>query len=314
MNSSGKNELQQNPPQASKQAPLMVWDRENRTLIEERIYGDRFIRMVYEKPAGRLFWPLLAGSPWFSQFYGYLQDHPSSKRKIQSFISKFGIRMEEYEAKEYACFNDFFIRRFRKGSRPFVEEPRTFAAPCEARYLVHNECGEEMTLPVKGALVSPAKLLGNSELASQFIGGPVAIARLCPTDYHRFHFPDSGHILKSYKIPGPLHSVNPLALRAYKEVLIKNERHVTVLKTQHFGKVAMVDVGATCVGKIVQHKHVDQSFKRGEEKGYFLFGGSTTILLGTPGAWKWDEDLVEKSAQGIEAFVKLGTRIGQHMA
>jgi phosphatidylserine decarboxylase len=137
------------------------------------------------------------------------------------------------------------------------------------------------------------------------------LARLCPVDYHRFHFPDNGQVVEDYRIHGLFHSVNPLALKVKPDIFIQNERHVTILDTENFGKLAYIEVGAICVGKIIQSTklHPSKTFSRGDEKGYFLFGGSTVIVLGEKGKWKPSVDIVDNTHQGIETYLHLGTSV-----
>ena len=98
--------------------------------------------------------------------------------------------------------------------------------------------------------------------------------------------------------------------RQEQSVLLINERQVTILETEHFGKLAYVEVGATCVGKIQQTHHED-SFERGDEKGMFLFGGSTVIVLGEPGRWAVDDRLLDHTKEGVEAYLKMGQSLGR---
>ena len=137
------------------------------------------------------------------------------------------------------------------------------------------------------------------------------IARLCPVDYHRFHFPDSGSMVERYTLSGKFHSVNPVALKAQPTIFLENERCVSILKTDNFGYLAYVEVGALCVGKIVQSTNEMVRFERGQEKGYFLFGGSTVIVLGEKGKWLPDSDILENTRKGHETFIKLGACIGK---
>lgn len=132
------------------------------------------------------------------------------------------------------------------------------------------------------------------------------LARLCPVDYHRFHFPDGGRVRESYHVSGRLHSVNPAALKYRGDIFATNERQVSLFESLHFGRLALIEVGALCVGKIVQTYEGSEAVRRGQEKGYFLFGGSTVIVLGEKGAWSPDADILEKTEQGLETWVKLG--------
>ncbi len=137
------------------------------------------------------------------------------------------------------------------------------------------------------------------------------IARLCPVDYHRFHYPDAGRVEKLYRIPGRFHSVNPVALQFKQDTFATNERVVSVLNTNYFGKLAYIEVGAICVGKIVQTHNIAEGFKRGQEKGYFLFGASTVVLMGEPGAWTPAADILENTQKKLETLVKLGDEVAR---
>ena len=148
------------------------------------------------------------------------------------------------------------------------------------------------------------------ELAKEFDGGAFLIARLCPVDYHRYHYPDNGKTIKAFQIKGNYHSVNPLALKYRPDIFMKNERRVSILETENFGKLAYIEVGATCVGKIVQSFDESLPFKRGDEKGYFLFGGSTVIVYGQKGRWVPSPDIIKNTELGIETYIHLGDTVG----
>ena len=214
------------------------------------------------------------------------------------------------ESDPYSSFNQFFIRRFKEGRRPFSNNGDDFCSPCEARYYAYDSLADDDEIPVKGSLWNASALLRNDTLAKDFEGGPALLARLCPVDYHRFHFPDAGKITEDYAVSGAFHSVNPIALKANQHIFKDNERYVSILETENFGKLAYVEVGAMMVGKIVQ-SHVEKSFKKGDEKGYFLFGGSTVIVFGQKGKWSPSTDILENTKNGIETYVKLGATIGK---
>lgn len=294
-----------------KKQPIRYWNRRSRVLEDEKIYGDGALRFLYENPLGRWLAASFLSRPWFSRWVGKQRSAPRSRKAIPGFIERFEIPMEEFLEEEYRSFNEFFVRRFRPGQRMFCERPGDFPAFAEGRYLAFESIDPQQTFPVKGELLHAEALLGGAERAAPFAGGPLVIARLCPTDYHRFHFPDSGRVAESYRIPGLYHSVNPLALRARPDIFATNERHVSLLETDHFGTVAYVEVGAMSVGKIVNTHAVESPFDRGDEKGYFLFGASTVIVLGERGRWSPDADLLEKTDLKIETLVRLGERVGR---
>ena len=281
----------------------------------EKVYGDALIRFAYQNAVGAWLTEHLLSKKWLSDLYGRLQDGPRSTAKIAGFVEQFGIQMDDFVDPGFKSFNEFFIRKFKEGKRPFESDPKRMAAPAEARYLAWESIQPDQLFPVKGKFLSANALLGGHPLASEFENGPLMIARLCPVDYHRFHFPDSGRLLEDFRLVGKYHSVNPIALQAQGDIFCTNERHVSILETENFGRLAYIEVGALCVGKIVQsYRGVAGdalAFERGDEKGYFLFGGSTVILLGQAGRWTPDTDLLEATSRGVETWLPLGQGIAR---
>jgi phosphatidylserine decarboxylase len=212
----------------------------------EKVYGGSLVSAAYGSPLGLKFVDTLLAGPVFSKMYGLLQSSRLSRVKIDKFVKDFQIPMEEYSPGPFASFNEFFIRPFLAGRRPFVAEPSQLPAFSEGRYFGFSSLKETQSF--------------------LFNDGPALISRLCPVDYHRFHFPDDGETTTTYSIQGKLHSVNPLALSAKPDVFFTNERSVSILKTRNFGMLAYIEIGAIAVGKIVQ-SHKANQFKRGDEKG-----------------------------------------------
>ncbi len=283
----------------------------------EKVYGDWFIKFLYCSEVGKKLGGVFTNKV-FSQAYGAFQDLPTSHRKVRPFIEKFDIPIDEYEPgarpaldprDSYRTFNEFFIRKFKLGKRSFVPEPNRMPAFAEARYVGFDAVNEKQTYPVKGHYLHSKDLVGNDQIAKIFEGGPLLIARLCPVDYHRYHYPDQGKVIDQYRVPGVYDSVNPLALKFKNQIFIKNERHVSILQTENFGRLAYIEVGAICVGKIVQSHRWNKPFMRGEEKGYFLFGGSTVVVLGEKGLWKPSQDILDNTGKGIETYLQLGQEV-----
>lgn len=290
---------------------IKVYDRRNHSLFDEKVYGESALNWVYKNPAGRLLETALLSRKWLSRAMGAYYSSEYSAPAIQKFITQYHIDPTEFEAGPFDDFNSFFIRRFAPGKRSFVQGEQ-MAAPAEARYFAWNESSEELRLPVKGAFLSPSELLADCHEASyrqRLHGGPVLLARLCPVDYHRFHFPDRGDWLSLHRVHGRLRSVNPIALKAFPRTFLENERQISWLKTEKFGLLAYIEVGALGVGRIKQTHAPGSSFERGDEKGYFLFGGSTVIVLGEKGAWHPSEDLLEQTSKGHETLVRLGEAV-----
>lgn len=295
-------------------APIRYYDPETDAVVEEQVYGGSMVRALYGTLPGRLLSSLVAAPP-VSRLYGWLQDRPGSAKKVAPFIDRFGIKMDDFlpqpgqpPEQPYATFNEFFTRRVTDAARPFVEGER-FPAPCDARYFAYTALDDSVRVPVKGSLFEASALVRSERWNPVFENGPAFIARLCPVDYHRFHYPDDGKVLANWRIPGALHSVNPWALAFRGDIFMVNERQVTILETERFGKLAWVEVGATCVGRILQ-THEGPTFCRGEEKGMFLFGGSTVIVLGERGRWQVDSGIVERTNDGIETYLRMGQALG----
>lgn len=298
---------------------IQVFNRYRNEIEIEKVYGDASIKFAYGNPFGRLLGPVIA-SKWFSKLYGQSQDSLKSAQKVAPFIQNFHIQIDQFEKgsleekpieTSYKSFNEFFIRKFKSGQRPFTQNDREMGAFAEARYFGHAAMTDELTIPVKGSMLRVVDLIGDNALAEDFIGGPLMVARLCPVDYHRYHYPDDGRTVKSFSVPGDLHSVNPLALKYRQDIFIKNERRVAILETAHFGKLAYIEVGATCVGKIVQSFEESKPFRKGDEKGYFLFGGSTVVLCGEKGRWTPSADMLKNTAAGIETYIQLGDVVAE---
>ena len=294
--------------------PISFWDSRTESLQTEAVFGGDALRWLYGTRAGKLLSSSLLNRPWFSRLYGSWQDTPWSARKIEHFVREYGIAMDDYEPGPFRTFNEFFIRRFKPGRRPFTSDPQALPAFAEARYLSFDRLDPTERFPIKGIALNAAELLGSESQARPFAGGPAWIARLCPVDYHRYHYPDGGTTSSSYSLHGLLHSVSPIALRTKPDILITNERKVSILDTESLGRLAYVEVGAMSVGKIIQSHSELIAFKKGLEKGYFLFGGSTVILLAEPGKWKLDPAALDRSREGLETFFPLGAQIAQRLA
>ena len=141
------------------------------------------------------------------------------------------------------------------------------------------------------------------------MGGTLCVFRLTVQDYHHYAYVDDGVKTKNYHIPGVCHTVNPLANDQYP-IYTENTREFSVLKSKHFGRILMMEVGALLVGKIVNH-HEKLKVSRGMEKGFFEFGGSTVILAFEKDQVTIAEDIMENNAMGFETIVKMGEVIGK---
>ncbi|WDV44579.1 phosphatidylserine decarboxylase [Clostridiaceae bacterium M8S5] len=288
-------------------------NRNSNKTIEEKVAGVKYLKWLSDSYCGKLTLKFLIRKKLFSVLYGKLQDSKYSKRKIKDFVDNFGIDMSEAlreNINDYKHFNDFFTRKLKKESRKIDASSNVLVSPADSKVFAYENIDINNLIQVKGSYYSLYELLGNDKKqAEKYNNGSLFIFRLCPTDYHRFHFPDSGRISKVKKISGEYYSVNPISLSSIPKVYCSNKRHISTLDSDNFKDICIIEVGATCVGTIEQ-TYTKEIVGKGDEKGYFKFGGSTVIMLLEENVIKIDDDLIQNTNEGIETSVFMGEKIG----
>jgi len=290
---------------------IVLYDRKNESHVEETVCAAPLLNLLYGTRWGRLLSNLLVKRPFLTKLYGRIQRWPSSKKQIRRFVDEFHIDLDEVERPldSFASFNEFFTRTLKSGSRPIDRNPARLISPADRRLSVFS-LSKRTLLPVKGRSFTIDELVGDAKIAAEYQMGTAFIFRLAPSDYHRFCYIDDGSHNGIRMIGQFYHSVHPLCLENDIPVFSSNHREWTLLETTHFDRVLHVDVGALLVGKIVQHHRNAAKFNRGDEKGYFEFGGSTIILVFKPGVVVVDADVARESARGIETLVRYGSGVG----
>lgn len=276
-------------------------------LLTDRPNGqDRLLAALYGSCLGRLLLKPLTAPP-VSRLGGWLLSTRASCVLIGPFVRRNGIDLRQFEPGPFASYNEFFSRKIRPELRPVDMDPGHLISPCDSKLTV-LPIGPDTRFVLKHTEYTVASLLRQEALAQRYAGGQALIFRLTVDDYHRYCYVADGEKEDNVSIPGILHTVNPIAndhVPIYKE----NARAYSILHSQEFGDILMMEVGALMVGKIVNH-HGRAHVSRGQEKGYFRFGGSTVVLLLEPGAAVLDPDILENSRAGIETVVKYGEKIG----
>ncbi len=290
--------------------PITYIDRQSGQEHTEAVYGEAAIRLLYgegwlSQCIGKPLMYLLSGIPLFSSLYGAFQRLPLTRRKIAPFIREFQLDAAEFldPVESYGCFNDFFIRKLKPAARPIAEGDNVAVIPADGRYRFYPNIALSEGFWVKGQKFDLAELLQDKALAAHYAGGTMVIARLCPSDYHRYHFPCGGIPGETRLINGWLYSVNPVALKKNIHIFTQNKRGICEISSSHFGKVLYIDIGATAVGSMHQTYLPFQHVKNGDEKGYFSFGGSSLILLFAPGSIHLDADLLKHPGQEIRCLM-----------
>lgn len=264
------------------------------------------LRFLYNTFVGRLIL-LLITRVFFSKIVTKFLDSRSSRVLIPLFIKKYKINKELYEKKNYKSFNEYFIRRKKKEYINIDYNSDILISPCDCKISVYE--ANNKIFKIKHSFYNVESLLKSKRLSDEYKDDYVVICRLTPDDYHRYCYIDDGYHDANKRIKGILHTVRPIAIEK-KNIFVTNARSYTVLDTVNFGSVIQIEVGALMVGKI-KNKHTNYRFKKGEEKGYFKYGGSTIILLIKKEFVELDDYLIENTKNGYETIIKIGERIGK---
>lgn len=279
-------------------------DREGRKVfVRDNPTG--LLAVLYNGAAGRL---LLRGLIWpgLSDFVGHFLNTGMSRILNRPYIRHHGIDMSICEPGPFRSFNELFHRRVLPGARPTDAAQDIVVSPCDGKLQVFS-IGDEAQFEIKGISYTMERLLRDPALAAQFRGGTLMLFRLGVDDYHRYAYPVAGTAGEELHLDGVLHTVAPLAAER-RPIYCENIREYTLIRTEEFGTVLMMEVGALLVGRIM-NLHPSGAVQRGEEKGYFEFGASSILLCFEKGRIQPDPDLLKNTAAGYETLVKLGERV-----
>lgn len=261
---------------------------------------------LYNNVFGRILLKVLT-RPTISKIAGWVMDSKVSTIAIKHFIKKNKIDVTEYEDRKYNSYNDFFTRKVKKECRKIDMNKKSLISPCDSKLTVFK-IDDNSIFSIKNSYYKVEDLLKNKDLSKKYKDGYCLIFRLGVDDYHRYCYIDNGKKENNIFIKGVLHTVRPIALDRYN-IYKQNAREYTILKTENFGDIVQVEVGATMIGRIKNH-HEFYNFAKGEEKGMFLFGGSTIVLLIEKNRVDIDKEIIDNTNHGYETIVKLGTKIG----
>ena len=288
-------------------------DRSTGQEKKEKIYASGFLSWMYNTKKGLLLTNLVLKQKWINQLYGWFNNQKWSRKKILTFVKNLNINMEESILKtpEFKNFNDFFTRRINLSGRPIHTAPDRCISPADGRVFAFQKIDANTTFKIKNSLFNLRQFLCDDGLAAAYSGGSMVINRLYLSDYHHFHFPDSGIPGISQVIKGKYHAVSPYSLKNLIPFYHENHRALTLFNSKNFGQIIIVEIGALTVGSIQQCFQPNTKVDKGTHKGYFELGGSTIVLLFLKGKIKFDNDLCENTKKEIETYVKMGESIGK---
>ncbi|GAA5856934.1 hypothetical protein JCM8547_008472 [Rhodosporidiobolus lusitaniae] len=307
--------------------------------------GTRFaMRLLYHGPSGRYLNNRHVEEffkKWSEEEGRKYNDPHHAQSRIRSFIRAYDIPLGELalpSPRSYPTLNAFFSRRLSPSARPIASPSDTavISSAADCRLSVFESVGEAKRLWVKGKHFTLSTLLSSALdpsspptsspprlLADTLKDGSVAIFRLAPADYHRFHAPVPCVVRETVEVPGSYYTVNSMIVRDKRfDVFTENKRDVTALLTLNPYTsspvpLAYIQLGALLVASIIRTVSPNQQVARGEELGYFEYGGSTVVLVFPKGTVQWDEDLRRNSrgenegGVGVETLVRVGEQIGR---
>ncbi|MBR6337576.1 MAG: phosphatidylserine decarboxylase [Ruminococcus sp.] len=286
----------------------MKYRDRNGNEFEDTTSQDKLLDTVYSHAVTRAAVKLM-GAPFVSKIGRKVLDSEVSTVFIDSFADKNGIDLFDYEDTKYSSFNDFFTRRIKSTRRLIKGDENVLICPSDGKVSAY-EITPSSTFVIKNSVYTVGSLLRDKKLSERYSGGNAIVIRLTPDDYHRYVYPCTGVKSRNRRINGVLQTVNPVALH-HTPVFKENTREYCMIRSQVFGDVIMMEVGALFVGKITNHNPEGRvNVTKGEEKGYFEFGGSTIVLLTQKGKVTIDEDLIQNTKEGFETRLLQGAQIG----
>lgn len=207
----------------------------------------------------------------------------------------------EHPLEGYGSLHELFTRRLRPGARPIDQDPEALVSPVDGTLSERGFVGAGVLPQAKGRTYTLSALLADPQALEVFGGGSFATLYLHPRDYHRIHSPVDGRISRWVHVPGDLFPVNSTAVAHFEALFARNERLMTHLDTDVFGRVAVVKVGATIVGRVrasyapevttnapgvtvVRRADLDPAapIGRGDELGVFEMGSTVIVVTERP--------------------------------
>lgn len=245
-----------------------------------------------------------------------------SQMAVRRFAARYGINLDEAEKpiEDYPTILDLFTRRLKAGLRPLDSDSASLLSPVDGTIEARGQIDSGCLLQAKGRSYKLSALLADEDLAVHFEGGLYATLYLSPKDYHRIHSPISADVIGYTYIPGELYPVNPAAVLHVDSLFAVNERLVTHLESERFGRMALVMVGATNVGhmrvmyddsvqtnmgakEIVRKSYAPaKTIERGDELGVFEMGSTVILIM---------ESKLSLSEFAIGEAIRMGQSLGR---
>lgn len=296
----------------SNRISIKYFDRAESMLRMEHVYADGLLYWLYNSKMGNLVSCIVFRNKYISRLYGWMNKQGFSKRRIESFMRKMEVNTDELLSpiEGFESFNDFFRRELDLSKRRINWDPDVCISPVDGKILAYQSLDPDLTFRIKRSVFNLRSFLLSDKLVAKFSHGSMIVSRLCLKDYHHFHFPDSGFPGEATSIKGKYHASGPYNLRGLIPFFSDNYRTLTIFDSDHFGRIAMIEIGAFTVGSIRQIYRSGHRVAKGDRKGHFEMGGSTVVMLFEKGRIALDKDLCVNTRNDIETYVLMGDSIG----
>ncbi|MFZ9053820.1 MAG: phophatidylserine decarboxylase associated domain-containing protein [Woeseiaceae bacterium] len=248
---------------------------------------------------------------WLKNFvdaWGEFLDTPASAAGIASFASMPNYNINDYfeGPSGWQTFNQFFAREMRPGKRP-IAEPRddtVVVSPADAVFMGQWPITEDSTITIKGVNWAVSELLDGSPYEDEFRGGIYMHSFLYIDDYHRYHVPVGGEVKEIRNISGRVYldvgrnpdgSFDVIDGDTYQ---FNQERGLIVIDSPELGLVAVLPIGMSYVSSVNLTPELGAVLQKGDEFGYFMFGGSDVVVLFQDKNVVLDAEIGRKYLQG----------------
>lgn len=234
-------------------------------------------------------------------------------------IAKINLDEASKNIEQYDTLNDFFTRALKPNARPLANAD--VLSPVDGRVSAFGRVNDDTVLTVKHQHFNVNDLVGTTSAHDWLIGSYFFIIYLSPANYHRIHSPASANVTHMSYVPGQLLPVNKLGLAATDELFPSNERLTSFLQTNSGRHLALVKVGATCVGKISVNydqiqtnssRHPSPAFRAIEPSPHYeagqelaVFNLGSTVILFIEG-----DDFKPDPSVKLNAPIKMGEALG----
>lgn len=228
---------------------------------------------------------------WMNEFVttrGDFMDTTASAETLQSFIDNPDYHIDDYVKgpSGWLTYNQFLARQIKPGKRPIAGlcDDRVIVSPTDSECKGQWKITDDATVTAKGITYSVAELLGNSAYKNKFKGGIFTHSFLSVSDYHRYHVPVSGKVVEIQNIPARTwinEVVKPDGSLENSDDVGFQFTHTRgcVIMESVVGYVALIPVGMGHISSINFMVDEGTTLVKGDELGYFAFGGSDFIML-----------------------------------